>query len=72
MWHVGTGSNIHIWDDPWVVDEEGRFLTSEPSKGLVLLSDLVDLDRMEWEVEMIEATFKERDTRCILVTPIGR
>ncbi|XP_048502752.1 uncharacterized protein LOC125498565 [Beta vulgaris subsp. vulgaris] len=71
VWRVGTGANIHIWEDPWVVDEEGRFITSTPTAGLSMVSDLVDVDRMDWKVEVVEAAFNERDTRCILATPLG-
>lgn len=44
-------------------------MSSEEVEGLQNVSDLLDLDRMEWNVELIEEHFNERDQRCILAIP---
>lgn len=36
-----------------------------------MVSELIDFERMEWKVEIIEDVFNERDVRCILGTPLS-
>ena len=71
VWRVGNGSQINLWDDPWVVDEEGRYLTSARTEQFTWVSDLIDFERKEWNVEVVEANFNDRDVRCILGTPLS-
>ena len=42
VWRVGNGSHIRIWDDPWVMGEEGRFLTSPRVLGLEMVEESID------------------------------
>ena len=72
VWRVGNGVNIKLWEDPWVVDEEGRFLTSVPHDGISMVCDIIDLENMEWKVDVIETLFNERDIKCILGTPLNK
>ncbi|KAL2892137.1 hypothetical protein RDABS01_008046, partial [Bienertia sinuspersici] len=71
IWRVGNGCNINVWQDPWVVDEVGRFITSEPVEGIQLVSDLINFEKMEWDVDRIEASFNQRDVNCILAIPLS-
>ena len=71
VWRVGNGTQIKIWDDPWVLDDNGRYITSEKQGDLSMVSELIDFDRMQWKVPMIEALFNERDVSCILATPLS-
>ncbi|KAL2930942.1 hypothetical protein RDABS01_036352 [Bienertia sinuspersici] len=32
IWRVGDGRSVDIWNDPWVGDEEGRFITIQVIK----------------------------------------
>ncbi|XP_048494767.1 uncharacterized protein LOC125494918 [Beta vulgaris subsp. vulgaris] len=71
VWRVGNGTQINIWDDPWIVDEDGRYISSSRTADLNWVSDLIDYERMEWKVEEIEDAFNDRDVRCILGTPLS-
>lgn len=66
IWRVGDGKSIDLWNDPWVGDEDERFIRSERVAGLELVSDLIDEERKEWRLETIETHFDDRDQRCIL------
>ncbi|XP_048499407.1 putative ribonuclease H protein At1g65750 isoform X2 [Beta vulgaris subsp. vulgaris] len=71
VWRVGNGTCIKIWDDPWVVDESGRYIASERNDAYNTVNELIDFDSMEWRVEVLETLFVERDVRCILSTPLS-
>ncbi|XP_057248296.1 putative ribonuclease H protein At1g65750 [Beta vulgaris subsp. vulgaris] len=71
IWRVGDGTKIDIWSAPWVGDEEGRFIKSARVEGLEVVGDLMDVERKEWNVELIERHFNERDQQCILAIPLS-
>ncbi|XP_057249943.1 uncharacterized protein LOC130591059 [Beta vulgaris subsp. vulgaris] len=71
VWRIGNGTNVRIWEDPWLLDELGRFITSEKHGDLTMVSELIDFDRMEWKVSLIEALFNDRDIKCILSIPLS-
>lgn len=47
LWHVGNGANIKIWENPWVINDEIRFITSERIEGLKYVCDLIEYESME-------------------------
>ena len=71
VWRIGNGSQVKIWEDPWIVDEGGRFLSSARNDALVMVSDLIDFENNEWKLDVIEANFNARDVRCILSIPLS-
>lgn len=71
IWRVGNGSNINIWRDPWVADEEGRFIISNEVEDVTQVSDLIDFETMSWNVELISSIFNTRDKHCILSIPLS-
>lgn len=71
IWRVGNGARINIWRDPWLTDELGRFVTTDPTDELSLVSELIDHSSMEWNLEVISNTFSERDKKCILAIPLS-
>ncbi|XP_048500340.1 uncharacterized protein LOC125497456 [Beta vulgaris subsp. vulgaris] len=72
IWRVGNGTHIiDLWADPWVGDEDRRFIQSNRVDGLNVEGDLIDEARREWRVEVVEQHFNERDQRCILSIPLS-
>ncbi|XP_021733398.1 uncharacterized protein LOC110700199 [Chenopodium quinoa] len=72
IWRIGNGTLVNIWNDPWVADAEGRFITSEVSENISKVSDLVDFENMEeWNVNLIGSLFNKRDQNCILSIPLS-
>ncbi|XP_021721052.1 uncharacterized protein LOC110688593 [Chenopodium quinoa] len=71
LWKVGNGRNIHLWKDPWVADAEGRFLTSTTVPELLRVSDIIDGEKREWCLDVINNNFNERDRQIILAIPIS-
>lgn len=45
-------------------DEEGGFIKSD------YVGDLIDEERREWRVDVVEGNFNDRDQRCILAMPL--
>lgn len=65
VWRIGNGSQVKIWDNPWVVDDDGRFLSSGRNNEFTMVSDLIDFERKEWKLDLIEDNFNARDVKCI-------
>ena len=72
VWRIGNGANVRIWDDPWIVDEGGRFITSDRRTGYNLVSDLIDESQNEWRIAAVENIFNDRDVKCILGIPLNQ
>ena len=68
---IGNGSSTSIWRDPWVCDDKGHFIESEEIEDLQLVSDLINGDTKEWNMNIIDLHFNERDKRCILAIPLS-
>lgn len=69
MLRIGDGKLVSIWDDPWVVGEEGRFITSPPVHEVSKVSDLIVFSRVEWNTHLI--SLHERDQQHILAIPLS-
>lgn len=67
----GDGRCIDIWRDPWVGDEQGRFIESEEVEGLRVVGDLIDVEKREWRTDLLDLHFSDRDRRCILAVPLN-
>ncbi|KAL2944944.1 hypothetical protein RDABS01_033291 [Bienertia sinuspersici] len=55
-----------IWSSKALVKEaydKGRFITSHPVEGINKVSDLINFEKMEWELDLVEG--------CILAIPIS-
>jgi hypothetical protein len=71
IWRVGDGTQINIWQDPWLP----RGVTRRPitPRGRTILnkvSDLIDPQLGSWDKELIKDIFWEADVKHILVIPI--
>ena len=71
IWRVGDGVDIDIWSDPWIADEEGRFIQSTRVDEVRRVNDLIRTNTHEWNVELITRLFNSRDTKCILSLPLS-
>jgi hypothetical protein len=71
IWRVGDGTQIKIWEDPWLP----RGFTHRPitPRGVTILhrvSDLIDPYTGTWDKELIQDIFWEEDVKHILAIPI--
>lgn len=71
LWRVGDGRRIHIWDDPWLLDDDGRTISSASNDSVNLVHDLIDERTLGWNLDVIDGIFNERDKRCILALPLS-
>lgn len=61
IWLVEDGRGIDIWKEPWVGGEEGKFIKRDRMEGLEVVRNLIDDERKEWNVYLIESHFNIRD-----------
>ena len=47
---IRNGANVDIWEDSWLADEEGCKVTSPRVEGLSKVSELIDFEKMKWNV----------------------
>lgn len=71
MWRVGDGTNINIWENNWVTDDQGKGILTRKSNEVDSVSDLINFSKMEGDYELIRRIFNERDTNCILAIPLS-
>jgi hypothetical protein len=70
IWRVGDGSNINIWQDPWLPREWSRLpVTLRRNSLLTKVSELIDPVTGKWDEELVTQTFWPQDTKQILATP---
>lgn len=70
IWRIGDGSQVRIWDDPWIT----AGVTRQPitPKGQVLLirvSELIDPTTGLWDEQLVRKFFWKEDIQRILATP---
>ncbi|CAN1315690.1 Putative ribonuclease H protein At1g65750 [Linum perenne] len=72
-WRVGDGTKISVWGDNWLKNENNPQVSTPPEATLqgLVVCDLRIPGVLEWEVELIEGLFDERDVEEILKLPIG-
>lgn len=71
IWHVGNGTQIDIWNDPWISDGVTRRpITPWGHTLLTWVSELIDPAIGVWDKQLIEEVFWEEDVERILVIPI--
>lgn len=70
LWQIGDGSQVNLWEDPWVVGEDGRLVISTKVDEVRKVSDLINSSRMEWKSDLLSLYFNERDKKCILSIPL--
>lgn len=67
-WKVGDGTNINIWQSPWLRDLENPFIETpyDPDLDIVNVCDLIKDDTKRRNEDLITMVFSERDANQIL------
>ncbi|KAK1351724.1 hypothetical protein POM88_054007 [Heracleum sosnowskyi] len=71
IWRVGNGTSIDIWKDPWIADKGGRFIVSDNNSSLKFVHELINVESNEWNFELVNNHFNERDVNCIMAIPLS-
>jgi hypothetical protein len=66
-WCVGDGSQINIWNDPWLREQENAFVTSPMVQGReqLTVADLLNPLSHNWKWDLISSLFNNRDHEAI-------
>lgn len=70
-WRIGSGTQVQIADQPWLLDEQNPFITTvaDTITGNTVAS-LMCTDKKEWDHDVIRDIFNDRDQVCILSIPL--
>lgn len=70
-WVVGSGSNINLWDSPWLsLSEQTRPTGPAPeATSQMMVSDLFIEDKIEWDVEKIRSILPFEEQRILAIKP---
>ncbi|XP_057247417.1 uncharacterized protein LOC130589838 [Beta vulgaris subsp. vulgaris] len=71
LWRIGNRASIKIWEDPWVISGDSRFITSGRVLVLHYVCDLIDFGSMEWDANMVLENFNEQDGQAIMAVPLS-
>lgn len=66
IWRLGNGTCINIWQDSWIVDEEGHFIQSPMVDKVTMVSDLITSEFMEWDLARGLLTYLMSETLSAL------
>lgn len=71
-WKVGNGKEITILHQPWLQDGTNPYITSY-LQGLAnaTVHSLRTEDGQQWDTEILQDLFNQRDQECIYNTPYG-
>ena len=72
-WRIGNGSNIDLWRDPWLRENENFILeTPRPhNPSSLTLQDLWIPNSKEWDVELLDELFTKKDATTISNIPLN-
>lgn len=71
-WRVGTGSQISISSNTWILDNVNyKLVVDVPSLHDAKVSDLIDNTSKVWKKDLITNTFSPVDARRILSIPLA-
>jgi hypothetical protein len=72
MWRVGDGTQINIWDDPWIPCSPSRKVATR--RGNIIyttVSELIDSESGTWDEEIIRELFWPINVQRILNIPLA-
>ena len=71
IWRVGTGSQINIWNDPWIpISENRKIITPRGATMLSKVEELIDSYTGQWDETLIRDVFWPVDVHRILQIPL--
>jgi hypothetical protein len=72
IWRVGTGSDINIWQDPWLPNSpNGRVLSRRNNVIIDKVEDLIDPGTGSWDEQLLHDIFYPIDVRRIQAIPLS-
>ena len=73
IWRVGDGTQINIWDDPWIPSSPTRkIMTRRGNTVYTKVSELFDPITDSWDEELLRRIFWSTDVERILHIPLAR
>ena len=63
---VRNGLDINIWEAPWVIDENRKYISSPRRDDITLVYQLIYPHNMEWHFDVVDEVFNDHDKKCIL------
>jgi hypothetical protein len=67
IWRVGDGTNIKVWQDPWIPVGDTRKPRSLRGRSPVsLVADLLDPSTGDWDADIVRSLFQPEDVKAIL------
>ena len=73
LWRVGNGTSISILNDPWLVSDKRRFVSTIPLDGVLVehVSDLINPETCYWHKDLIKNMFNVADIKAIMSIPLS-
>lgn len=71
IWRIGDGTNVRIWEDPWIPRGVTRRPASHQGANLLSkVSELLDPGTGSWDSDLVTSCFHPDDAQTILRIPI--
>lgn len=70
---MGNGRTIRIWEDAWIDLKAGQKVTSQkpPACTYNRVEELMNRDKMGWNIPLLRELFREDEVAAIHSTPIN-
>jgi hypothetical protein len=73
VWRVGTGKDIRIWGDKWLIGSNNHRIISTPplNTSISHVEHLIDSDLKSWKTELVKELFLPQEATTILGIPLS-
>jgi ribonuclease HI len=73
VWRIGTGKDIRIWRDKWLIGSNNQRIISTPPlhTSLSHVEHLIDSDLKSWKTELVKELFLPQEVTTILGIPLS-
>jgi ribonuclease HI len=70
-WRIGSGTDVCVWNQPWLRNDEQPFITSDivAGKEYMKVADLIDHSTGTWNHKLLHQTFHQCDVDEIVKIP---